>query len=51
MSLDFSVSYEGWFKPYYMFSKLNVESAEYFGHKWFLLVHVGWWEFVLCELC
>lgn len=46
------IDYDRLFYPYYMFRRYPSDDiAKYYGHRWFLLVHILWWEVCLLELC
>lgn len=47
---DFSACYDRLFWPYHKYERFDsAEEARYFGTKWFLLLHVLWWEIVISE--
>lgn len=49
---DMSIFLDSYHRPYCMSGAYdNVESAKYFGYKWYLLFHVLWWEFIITEPC
>lgn len=48
--LELSIHYDCLFWPYCMFRRMQEPGAQrYFGHKWFLIIHVLWWEIQILE--
>lgn len=52
-NLRFSATLDGWhWPPYAMFRRYpSVMMAQYYGHRWYVLAHLMWWEFTLDEAC
>lgn len=48
-NLRISIDYDGWFRPYAIFRRLDNGSAKYYGHRWYLLFHLLWWEVAIYE--
>lgn len=42
----------GWYPyPYIKYAKLGDDASKYFGHKWYVAIHILWWDVMLVKFC
>lgn len=48
--MKFEIVYDKLFYPYYIYRELTDEQSKYYNHKWFLLIHILFWEITIYKV-